>query len=151
MACQEKLMRVIIIKQAKQNLFLSGTAYLEVHRLLLVLLTSHLVSVYCNSRWMAPESILYGKYSSLSDIWAYGVTIWEVYSYALQPYFSMSNEEVICQVCQVSIWGLRVPRLAIIYKLFSFPNVISTKLQLCGHFSVGKFASASARYSHLDV
>ncbi|XP_066298162.1 muscle, skeletal receptor tyrosine protein kinase-like isoform X3 [Branchiostoma lanceolatum] len=46
-------------------------------------------------RWMPPESILYNKYTTESDVWAYGVVLWEVYSFALQPYYGMTHEEVI--------------------------------------------------------
>lgn len=50
---------------------------------------------------MSPEAIEYGRYSWQSDVWAYGVTMWEIYMYALQPYYSLSNEEVVRQVCEV--------------------------------------------------
>lgn len=46
-------------------------------------------------RWMPPESILYGKFTTDSDIWSFGVVLWEVYSYGLQPYYGYSNQEVI--------------------------------------------------------
>lgn len=46
-------------------------------------------------RWMPPESILYGKFTSESDVWSFGVALWEVYSYGLQPYYGYSNQEVI--------------------------------------------------------
>lgn len=46
-------------------------------------------------RWMPPESIMYGKFTTDSDVWAFGVVLWEVFSYGLQPYFGYSNQEVI--------------------------------------------------------
>ena len=46
-------------------------------------------------RWMPPESILYGKFTVESDIWSYGVVLWEIYSFGLQPYYGYSNQEVI--------------------------------------------------------
>lgn len=46
-------------------------------------------------RWMPPESIMYGKFTIESDIWSFGVVVWEIFSYGLQPYYGYSNQEVI--------------------------------------------------------
>lgn len=46
-------------------------------------------------RWMSAESMLYGKFTTQSDVWSYGVVLWEVYSFGLQPYYGYSNQEVI--------------------------------------------------------
>lgn len=46
-------------------------------------------------RWMPLESILYNKYTPESDVWAFGVSLWEIFSFALQPYFGMTHEEVV--------------------------------------------------------
>lgn len=46
-------------------------------------------------RWMPPESILYGKFTTESDSWSFGVVLWEIFSYGLQPYYGYSNQEVI--------------------------------------------------------
>lgn len=46
-------------------------------------------------RWMPLESIMYNKYTIESDIWAFGVCLWEIFSFAIQPYFGMTHEEVV--------------------------------------------------------
>ena len=46
-------------------------------------------------RWMPPEAILYGKFTLKSDVWSFGVLMWEVYTLGEQPYSSLSNHEVI--------------------------------------------------------
>ncbi|XP_054742256.1 tyrosine-protein kinase transmembrane receptor Ror [Anastrepha obliqua] len=46
-------------------------------------------------RWMPSESILYGKFTTESDVWSFGVVLWEIYSYGMQPYYGHSNQEVI--------------------------------------------------------
>lgn len=47
-------------------------------------------------RWTAPEAIAYGKFSSASDVWSYGIVMWEVMSYGERPYWEMSNQDVSC-------------------------------------------------------
>ena len=44
---------------------------------------------------MPLEAILHNKYTIESDIWAFGVLLWEIFSLALQPYYGLSHEEVI--------------------------------------------------------
>ncbi|RWS06380.1 BDNF/NT-3 growth factors receptor-like protein, partial [Dinothrombium tinctorium] len=46
-------------------------------------------------RWMSPESILYRKFTTESDIWSFGVVLWEIFSYGKQPFYELSNHEVI--------------------------------------------------------
>jgi len=46
-------------------------------------------------RWMPPESLLYGRFTVKSDVWSYGVLMWEVFTFSQQPYFGASNQEVI--------------------------------------------------------
>ena len=46
-------------------------------------------------RWMPPESILYNKFTSESDVWSFGVLLWEIFSFALQPYYGLTHEEVV--------------------------------------------------------
>lgn len=45
-------------------------------------------------RWTAPEAIAYRKFSSSSDVWSYGVVMWEVMSYGERPYWNLTNRDV---------------------------------------------------------
>ncbi|KAJ7310535.1 hypothetical protein JRQ81_007459 [Phrynocephalus forsythii] len=61
-------------------------------------------------RWSPPEVLLYSKFSSKSDVWAFGVLMWEVYSLGKTPYERFSNSETTEHVTK----GLRLyrPQLA---------------------------------------
>ncbi|XP_076040534.1 tyrosine-protein kinase Fer isoform X2 [Oratosquilla oratoria] len=42
-------------------------------------------------KWTAPEALNFGKYTSLCDVWSYGVLCWEIFSYGDVPYHGCSN------------------------------------------------------------
>ncbi|XP_032567723.1 insulin receptor isoform X2 [Chiroxiphia lanceolata] len=46
-------------------------------------------------RWMAPESLKDGVFTTYSDVWSFGVVLWEISSLAEQPYQGLSNEQVL--------------------------------------------------------
>ena len=46
-------------------------------------------------KWYAPESINYGQFSHASDVWSFGITLWEMYSFGDQPYGEMTGAQVI--------------------------------------------------------
>ena len=45
-------------------------------------------------RWLAPEVVRHSKFSVYSDIWSYGVVLWEVFTFGAQPYDKLSNAQV---------------------------------------------------------
>lgn len=45
-------------------------------------------------KWYAPESYNYGQFSHKSDVWSFGVTIWEMYSFGDVPYGEMKGSDV---------------------------------------------------------
>ncbi|KAJ6652435.1 hypothetical protein lerEdw1_011553 [Lerista edwardsae] len=46
-------------------------------------------------RWMSPEALKDGLFNTHSDIWSFGVVLWEIATLAEQPYQGMSNEQVL--------------------------------------------------------
>ena len=56
-------------------------------------------------RWTAPEAIAYRKFTSASDVWSYGVVMWEIIAYGERPYWNWSNHVVITEVDN----GFRLP------------------------------------------
>ena len=50
-------------------------------------------------RWMPPESVMYRKFTVESDVWSFGVVLWEVFTYGKQPFYEMSNHEVCEYLC----------------------------------------------------
>ena len=66
-------------------------------------------------RWMPPESIMYRKFTTESDIWSFGVVLWEIFTFGKQPWYQLSNSEVgksayICGKIMTHLQGMLFTR-----------------------------------------
>ncbi|KAM9835955.1 protein-tyrosine kinase 2-beta-like [Aulostomus maculatus] len=57
-------------------------------------------------KWMAPESINFRRFTTASDVWMFGVCVWEIFSLGQQPFFWLENGQVINQLES----GVRLPK-----------------------------------------
>lgn len=58
-------------------------------------------------RWCSPEVFQRRAYSKMSDVWAFGVLVWEIFTLAMVPYFELASEE---HVQRAVLLGLRLSR-----------------------------------------
>ena len=49
-------------------------------------------------RWMAPECHLRKEFSTATDVWSFGVVMWEMYNPILLPYKGMDNNQVVATI-----------------------------------------------------
>ena len=45
-------------------------------------------------KWTAPEALHYKKYSIASDVWSFGVVLYEIWTMGCKPFYLMTNTEV---------------------------------------------------------
>ncbi|XP_046384300.1 tyrosine-protein kinase Shark isoform X2 [Ischnura elegans] len=91
-------------------------------------------------KWYAPESFNYGTFSHASDVWSFGVTLWEMFSYGKQPYGDLRGVQVI----QLVEKGERLPKPA------RCPEVVWELITKCWAYKAAErptFSSLSDAFS----
>ena len=61
-------------------------------------------------KWYAPESVYFGKFTSKSDVWGFGVTLWEIWTFGDLPYGDLTGREVGlgCESCLIILAAVYV-------------------------------------------
>uniref|UniRef100_A0A7E4VPA8 Protein kinase domain-containing protein n=1 Tax=Panagrellus redivivus TaxID=6233 RepID=A0A7E4VPA8_PANRE len=72
-------------------------------------------------RWLPPECLSLGKFTHQSDMWSFGMVLYEIFSYGAMPYGDLSNSEVVSAVMS----GAR-PKLP-----STFPEPINALIEAC--------------------
>ncbi|CDS42114.1 insulin growth factor 1 receptor beta [Echinococcus multilocularis] len=77
-------------------------------------------------RWMAPEALNEAYFTFKSDVWSYGVVLWEIATFAALPFSGLSHEEVIALVVNGGHLGKQgwPPK---------FPDILLDVMQACWH------------------
>nr|KAF6507482.1 protein tyrosine kinase 7 (inactive) [Rousettus aegyptiacus] len=58
----------------------------------------HFRQAWVPLRWMSPEAILEGDFSTKSDVWAFGVLMWEVFTHGEMPHGGQTDDEVLADL-----------------------------------------------------
>ena len=45
--------------------------------------------------WMSPESLFVGVSTTMSDVWSFGVLLWEIVTWGERPYVGVATEAVL--------------------------------------------------------
>ncbi|NXF40651.1 KSYK kinase, partial [Nyctibius bracteatus] len=94
-------------------------------------------------KWYAPECMNFYKFSSKSDVWSFGVLMWEAFSYGQKPYKGMKGGEVAQmiergermerpEVCPTEIYDLM--KLCWTYNVDGRPGFVAVELRLRNYY-----------------
>ncbi|NWT12561.1 KSYK kinase, partial [Vireo altiloquus] len=94
-------------------------------------------------KWYAPECINFYKFSSKSDVWSFGVLMWEAFSYGQKPYRGMKGAEVALmiergermerpEVCPTEVYSLM--KLCWTYNVDDRPGFVAVEMKLRNYY-----------------
>ncbi|XP_032870713.1 tyrosine-protein kinase Fes/Fps [Amblyraja radiata] len=90
-------------------------------------------------KWTAPEALNYGRFTTESDVWSYGVLLWETFTLGSTPYPNMTNQQTREEVEQG--YRMNCPD--------SCPDEIYSIMCRCWHYDPKKRPSFSAIHHEL--
>lgn len=79
-------------------------------------------------KWTAPEALNFGRYTTESDVWSFGILLWETFSLGMNPYATFTNQQTRDQVEK----GYRMPPPS------GCPAEISTVMSTCWEYEPQK-------------
>ncbi|XP_024417417.2 tyrosine-protein kinase Fes/Fps isoform X2 [Desmodus rotundus] len=91
-------------------------------------------------KWTAPEALNYGRYSSESDVWSFGILLWETFSLGASPYPNLSNQ----QTREFIETGGRLPSPELC------PDAVFRLMEQCWAYEPGQRPSFSTIYQELQ-
>ncbi|XP_035425262.1 tyrosine-protein kinase SYK isoform X2 [Cygnus atratus] len=94
-------------------------------------------------KWYAPECMNFYKFSSKSDVWSFGVLMWEAFSYGQKPYKGMKGGEVAQMIergermerpeaCPTEVYNLM--KLCWTYNVDDRPGFVAVELRLRNYY-----------------
>ncbi|NXM45313.1 KSYK kinase, partial [Gymnorhina tibicen] len=94
-------------------------------------------------KWYAPECMNFYKFSSKSDVWSFGVLMWEAFSYGQKPYKGMKGGEVAQmiergermerpEVCPPEVYSLM--KLCWTYNVDDRPGFVAVEMRLRNYY-----------------
>ncbi|NWX90822.1 KSYK kinase, partial [Nothoprocta ornata] len=94
-------------------------------------------------KWYAPECMNFYKFSSKSDVWSFGVLMWEAFSYGQKPYKGMKGGEVAQmiergermerpEVCPTEVYDLM--KLCWTYNIDDRPGFVAVEMRLRNYY-----------------
>ncbi|NXI88869.1 KSYK kinase, partial [Rhipidura dahli] len=94
-------------------------------------------------KWYAPECMNFYKFSSKSDVWSFGVLMWEAFSYGQKPYKGMKGGEVAQMIergermerpeaCPTEVYSLM--KLCWTYNIDDRPGFVAVEMRLRNYY-----------------